>query len=76
MQEVLPIARKLGKRVFEKCSMKLKPCLVQAKKCLGFSLDDYSKIISSICDGTTAAVGRRDDNACGEQMVCSLMLST
>ncbi|XP_058221930.1 sister chromatid cohesion protein PDS5 homolog C-like isoform X2 [Rhododendron vialii] len=75
-QEVLPIARKLGKRVFEKCSMKLKPCLVQAKKCLGFSLDDYSKIISSICDGTAAAVGRRDDNACGEQMAEESKLCT
>lgn len=41
-QEVLPIAQKLGEKVFENCASKLKPCLMQAVKSLGISLDDYS----------------------------------
>ncbi|KAM6575624.1 hypothetical protein CsatA_023951 [Cannabis sativa] len=48
-KDVLPIARKLGERVLEICAAKLKPYLVQAVKDLGVSLDDYSKIVSTIC---------------------------
>ncbi|XP_057510138.1 sister chromatid cohesion protein PDS5 homolog C-like isoform X2 [Actinidia eriantha] len=65
-QEVLPIARKLGERVFGNCAVKLKPFLKQAMKSLGFSFDDYSEVIASICDGANGAVGHNDDNA-GEE---------
>ncbi|GFZ08299.1 hypothetical protein Acr_20g0001070 [Actinidia rufa] len=65
-QEILPIARKLGERVFGNCAVKLKPCLKQAMKSLGFSLDDYSEVIASICDGANGAVGHSDDNVGGE----------
>ncbi|XP_028105789.1 sister chromatid cohesion protein PDS5-like [Camellia sinensis] len=82
-QEVLPIARKLGERVFENCATKVKPYLIQAKESLGHSFDDYSKVIASICDGTTdvghnndGTVRHNDDDACGEQLVCSLTFST
>ncbi|XAR69997.1 hypothetical protein NMG60_11001803 [Bertholletia excelsa] len=67
-KEVLPIARKLGERVFENCAAKLKPYLIQAKKSLDFSLDDYSKVITAICDGKTGAVAPSDPNACGDQI--------
>ncbi|XP_028095349.1 uncharacterized protein LOC114295323 [Camellia sinensis] len=67
-QEVLPIARKLGEKVFKNCAIKVKPYLMQAMKSLGLSSDDYIKVISSICDGTNGAVGDNDDNACGEQL--------
>lgn len=60
-QEVLPIARKLGEKVFENCANKLKPCLMQAVKSLGISLDDYSKIVSSICQGTSSTADQNDD---------------
>ncbi|CAL5440027.1 unnamed protein product [Camellia sinensis] len=75
-QEVLPIARKLGERVFENCAIKVKPYLIQAKESLGHSFDDYSKVIASICDGTTdvghnndGTVRHNDDDACGEQLI-------
>ncbi|KAM6552016.1 hypothetical protein CsatB_001824 [Cannabis sativa] len=48
-KDVLPIARKLGERVLEICAAKLKPYLVQAVKDLGVSLDDYSKVVSTLC---------------------------
>uniref|UniRef100_A0A5B7B4S2 Tudor domain-containing protein n=1 Tax=Davidia involucrata TaxID=16924 RepID=A0A5B7B4S2_DAVIN len=68
-EEVLPIARKLGERVLENCASKLKPYLTQAVKSLGLSLDDYSKVIASICEGTTSAVEHSNvDNAPGEQL--------
>ena len=60
-QEVLPIARKLGEKVFENCASKLKPCLMQAVKSLGISLDDYSKVVSSICQGTSSTADQNDD---------------
>ncbi|XP_052209614.1 sister chromatid cohesion protein PDS5 homolog C-like [Diospyros lotus] len=66
-QEYLPIAQKLGERVFEKCALKLKPYLIQAKNSLGFSLDDYSKVIASIIDGRTGSAGNNDGNACAEE---------
>lgn len=58
---MLPIARKLGEKVFENCADKLKPCLIQAVKSLGISLDDYSKIVSSICQGTSSTADQNDD---------------
>ncbi|KAJ9672455.1 hypothetical protein PVL29_025892 [Vitis rotundifolia] len=45
-QEVLPIARKLGEKVFENCANMLKPCLIQAVKSLGISLDDYRRFFN------------------------------
>ncbi|GFS46241.1 hypothetical protein Acr_00g0101000 [Actinidia rufa] len=35
-------------------------------KSLGFSLDDYSEVIASICDGANGAVDHSDDNVGGE----------
>ncbi|THG01404.1 hypothetical protein TEA_021150 [Camellia sinensis var. sinensis] len=63
-------------RVFENCAIKVKPYLIQAKESLGHSFDDYSKVIASICDGTTdighnndGTVRHNDDDACGEQLI-------
>ncbi|KAF5743359.1 hypothetical protein HS088_TW09G01427 [Tripterygium wilfordii] len=49
-EEVLPIARKLGEKVLKSSSSKLKPYLIQAVKTLGISFDDYSKVVTSICE--------------------------
>lgn len=68
-QEVLPIGRRLGERVFEICAHKLRPCLLEAVKSLEISLDDYSKVVASVCEGTTAAVEHNDDNTNVEQPV-------
>ncbi|KAI5403849.1 hypothetical protein KIW84_051121 [Lathyrus oleraceus] len=51
-EEVSPIARKLGERVLENCATKIKPYLVQAVRILGISVDDYSKVLASICQDT------------------------
>ncbi|KAJ6697744.1 ANDROGEN INDUCED INHIBITOR OF PROLIFERATION AS3 / PDS5-RELATED [Salix purpurea] len=48
-EEVLPVARKLGEKVLERCAMKVKPYLIQTVKSLGISFDDYSDIVGSIC---------------------------
>ncbi|XP_027903967.1 uncharacterized protein LOC114163817 [Vigna unguiculata] len=47
-EEACPIAQKLGEKVLESCSTKLKPYLVQAVKSLGISVDDYSMVLASI----------------------------
>lgn len=49
LQEVLPVARKLGEKVLERCAMKVKPYLIQTVKSLGISFDGYSDIVGSIC---------------------------
>ncbi|XP_058785938.1 sister chromatid cohesion protein PDS5 homolog C-like isoform X2 [Vicia villosa] len=51
-EEVSPIARKLAERVIENCTTKLKPYLVQAVRMLDISVDDYSKVLASICQDT------------------------
>lgn len=55
-EEVFPIARKLGERVLESCGSKLKPCLVQAVRTLGISLDDYSEVLGSIFQEEAKAI--------------------
>lgn len=70
-QEVLPIARKLGERVLESCSTKLKPYLVQAVKTLDISLDDYSKVVASICQDASDDAEQNEVHASDEHMVIS-----
>ncbi|RDX77938.1 Sister chromatid cohesion protein PDS5-like B-B, partial [Mucuna pruriens] len=53
VEEVFPIAQKLGERVLESCATKLKPYLVQAVKSLGISVNDYSTVLASICQDTS-----------------------
>ncbi|XWS26166.1 hypothetical protein CRYUN_Cryun26dG0007600 [Craigia yunnanensis] len=58
--EVLPVARRLAERVLENCASKLKPYLTQAAENLGISFDDYSSVVASICQETSAAVEQND----------------
>ncbi|CAK9146640.1 unnamed protein product [Ilex paraguariensis] len=67
-EEVLPIARKLGERVLENCGVKLKSVLTQAVRSLGASLDDYSKVVTSLCEGTIGTVECNGDIFIGEQL--------
>ncbi|KAK9280152.1 hypothetical protein L1049_013839 [Liquidambar formosana] len=69
-EEVLPIARKLGEKVFENCASKLRPYMIQAVKSLDISLDDYTKVVASICQETSGDVDQNDLNATGENVVC------
>ncbi|XP_007011734.2 PREDICTED: protein IWS1 homolog [Theobroma cacao] len=59
-EEVLPVARRLAERVLESCASKLKPYLTQAVENLGISFDDYSSVVSSICQATPVAVEQND----------------
>lgn len=75
IQEVLPIARKLGERVLESCATRLKPCLLQAVNTLGISLDDYGDVLASICKETSDNLAQNDVCATSGHVVnfCALM---
>ncbi|XP_024995527.1 microtubule-associated protein futsch-like isoform X2 [Cynara cardunculus var. scolymus] len=60
---VLPVARKLGEAVLQKSADKLKPYLIETLRILGDSLDNYSQVLASICEGTTDVVEHNDENA-------------
>ncbi|KAK9052923.1 hypothetical protein SSX86_029553 [Deinandra increscens subsp. villosa] len=60
---VLLAARKLGEEVIKKSADKLRPYLDKAVAILGDSLADYSKVLTSICKGTTDSVDHNDDSA-------------
>ncbi|CAH8328292.1 unnamed protein product [Eruca vesicaria subsp. sativa] len=54
--EVSQVSRKLAEQVLSKCASKLKNYLTEAVKSSGVSLDKYSKIVASICEGTFSAL--------------------
>ncbi|GMG99297.1 hypothetical protein Nepgr_001137 [Nepenthes gracilis] len=60
-KEVL-VAQKLGEKVLANCATKLKPYLLPAMKSLNSSLDDYTKVVANICQGTSV-VEPNDGNA-------------
>lgn len=68
-EDVLPIAKKLGEKVLEKCAVKLRPYLAQALKSSGVVLDDYSKVIASICQDTNGAVEQTDIHDMAKEML-------
>ncbi|GJU39900.1 sister chromatid cohesion protein PDS5-like protein isoform X1 [Tanacetum coccineum] len=65
---VLLIAQKLGEDVLKKFAEKLKPYLMSALTALGDLLDTYSKIVTRVCKGTTAAMKHVDENDSGQQL--------
>ena len=73
-QEVLPIARKLGEKVLLACSAKVKPYLEQAVKDLGISLDDYSKVVATICQDAEGDAKESEVQALDEITVLFLII--
>nr|XP_016504302.1 PREDICTED: neurofilament heavy polypeptide-like isoform X2 [Nicotiana tabacum] len=67
-EEVTPIAKRLGEKVFANCAEKLKPYLTQAVESLHISLDEYNKIVTSVCEGTLPAVDHINDSVPKEQL--------
>nr|XP_016452601.1 PREDICTED: sister chromatid cohesion protein PDS5 homolog B-B-like [Nicotiana tabacum] len=58
--EVTPIAKRLGEKVFANCAEKLKPYLMQAVESLHISLDEYdSKTVTLVCEGTLQLRGHK-----------------
>ncbi|CAI9759701.1 unnamed protein product [Fraxinus pennsylvanica] len=68
-EEFLPVSTKLGERVFERCSVKLKPYLIRSLKSSGISLDDYSEVVTSVCKWTGGPTGHNSDSTCVDQSV-------
>nr|GMD47443.1 neurofilament heavy polypeptide-like isoform X1 [Ipomoea batatas] len=54
-EEIKPIGKRLAESVVAKCASKLKPYITHAVKSLGISLDEYSKVVSSVLQGTPVA---------------------
>nr|VDC74100.1 unnamed protein product [Brassica rapa] len=54
--EVPQVSRSLAEQVLSKCASKLKNYLTEAVKSSGVSLDKYSKVVASICEGTFSAL--------------------
>lgn len=69
IQEVLPIARRLGEKVLESSATRLKPYLVQAVDALGLSLDDYDDVLASICQDTSGNLDQNDVCATSDNVV-------
>lgn len=73
VQGVLPLAKKLGEKVLESCATKLRPYLLQAVKTLGISLNDYSKVLTTICQETPGSM-EQNDVCAGENVVSFLLV--
>ncbi|OIW14381.1 hypothetical protein TanjilG_15735 [Lupinus angustifolius] len=61
-EAVLPIAKKLVENVLESCATKLKPYIVQAVNTMSISLDDYSDVLSSICNDGSVNLEQSDED--------------
>ncbi|XP_019438790.1 PREDICTED: muscle M-line assembly protein unc-89 [Lupinus angustifolius] len=67
-EAVLPIAKKLVENVLESCATKLKPYIVQAVNTMSISLDDYSDVLSSICNDGSVNLEQSDVCATSEHV--------
>lgn len=48
------MASKLVEKVLSRCTCKLQPCIMEALKSTGTSLDMYSPVVLSICQSESA----------------------
>ncbi|VVA91490.1 unnamed protein product [Arabis nemorensis] len=53
-QDVSPMASKLVEKVLSICTCKLQPCIMEALRSTGTSLDMYSPVVFSICQSESA----------------------
>ncbi|XP_013604094.1 PREDICTED: A-kinase anchor protein 12-like isoform X3 [Brassica oleracea var. oleracea] len=53
-QDVSPMASKLVEKVLSSCASTLRPCIMEALKSTGTSLEMYSPVVSSICQSEAA----------------------
>lgn len=61
------ISWKLGEKVLERCTVKVKPYLLQAVKSLGGPLSQYSAVVACICE-EAGVVEHHDDNGLINQL--------
>nr|GMD90132.1 cylicin-1-like isoform X1 [Ipomoea batatas] len=67
-KDIMPIGKRLGEKVFADNALKLKPYLTQAVKSLDLSLHEYSKVVTSILEGTTIIVEHSNDHTLKNQL--------
>ncbi|XP_077221841.1 sister chromatid cohesion protein PDS5 homolog D-like [Tasmannia lanceolata] len=72
--DLLPIARRLGERVISNCAAKLKPYLMHEVQSMGNSLDDYSKIVASVCQEASEVPDHSDLNTSGQPLEAEEMV--
>ncbi|XP_023645091.1 titin homolog isoform X1 [Capsella rubella] len=60
-QNVSPAASTLVEKVLSSCACKLQPCIMEALKSTGASLDMYSPVVSSICQNESAITQGHSD---------------
>ncbi|XP_010480497.1 PREDICTED: uncharacterized protein LOC104759245 [Camelina sativa] len=59
--DVSPAASTLVEKVLSSCARKLQPCIIEALKSTGTSLDIYSPVVSSICQSESAITQGHSD---------------
>nr|GMC72187.1 nucleolar and coiled-body phosphoprotein 1-like isoform X2 [Ipomoea batatas] len=67
-KDIMPIGKRFGEKVFAESALKLKPYLTQAVKSLDLSLHGYSKVVTSILEGTTIVVEHSSDHTLKNQL--------
>jgi enoyl-[acyl-carrier-protein] reductase (NADH) len=70
-QNVSPISWKLGEKVITNCAVKLKNDLKEAVQSMGIALDDYSHIVTSICQSGSDPLKHEHVNGYVEHLVRS-----
>ncbi|XP_031120335.1 uncharacterized protein LOC116023466 isoform X2 [Ipomoea triloba] len=75
-KDIMPIGKRLGEKVFADCALKLKPYLTQAVKSLDLSLHEYSKVVTSILEGTTIVVEHSNDHTLKNQLTVESKAAT
>ncbi|XP_019091005.1 PREDICTED: uncharacterized protein LOC104743333 [Camelina sativa] len=60
-QKGKPAASTLVEKVLSSCARKLQPCIIEALKSTGTSLDIYSPLVSSICQSESAITQGHSD---------------
>ncbi|KAB2604936.1 hypothetical protein D8674_041671 [Pyrus ussuriensis x Pyrus communis] len=68
-QTVSPFSWKLGVKVIDNSSAKLKPYLVEAVKSMDVALDDYTQIVASVCQNGSDAVKHNQVNDSAKNLV-------
>nr|GLL22310.1 uncharacterized protein LOC109174619 isoform X3 [Ipomoea trifida] len=75
-KDIMPIGKRLGEKVFADSASKLKPYLTQAVKSLDLSLHGYSKVVTSILEGTTIVVEHSSDHTLKNQLTVGSKAAT
>ncbi|XP_019199412.1 PREDICTED: uncharacterized protein LOC109193071 isoform X2 [Ipomoea nil] len=74
--DIMPIGKRLGEKVCADGALKLKPYLTQAVKSLDLSLHEYSKVVTSILEGTTIVVEHSSDHTLKNQLTVGSKAAT